>query len=150
MRKTYIGCFQLFHQSLVSVHVYNSVYHTYHFSTLILSWSLMSPDFSTFSSDVNADFAIPILRRTSSTHLPSNVNILPRYMILFTCSKLVPCIVILHVGMPVDFENTMVKNWQPFRYNPLFSLSRTTMSISCCNFLLFLQLLLCHQHTSNY
>ena len=54
-------------------------------------------------------------------------------MKLFTCSKLVPCIVMLHVGMTVDFENTMVKDLDPFRYNPLFSLSRTTMSISCCN-----------------
>ena len=36
----------------------------------------MSLDFSTFSSDVNADFAIPILRRTSCTHLPSDANIL--------------------------------------------------------------------------
>ena len=34
--------------------------------------------YSTFSSDVNADFAIPILRPTSCTHLPSDVNMLPR------------------------------------------------------------------------
>ena len=86
-----------------------------------------------FSSDVNADFAMPILRRTSCTHLPSDVNMLPRYMKLFTCFKLVPCIVMLHAGMTVDFENTMVKDLDPFRYYPLFSLSRTTMSISCCN-----------------
>ena len=33
--------------------------------------------------------------------------------------------------MTVDFENTMVKD--PFKYNPLFSLSHTTMSICCCN-----------------
>ena len=41
------------------------------------------------------------------------------------------CIVMLHVGTTVNFENTMVKD--PFRYNPFFSLSHTTMSISCCN-----------------
>ena len=93
----------------------------------------MSLDFSTFSSDVNADLAIPILRQTSCTHLPSDGNMLPRYMKLFTYSKLVPCIVMLHVGMTVDFENTMVKDLDPFRYNPLFSLSCTTMSISCRN-----------------
>ena len=40
----------------------------------------------------------------------------------------------LHVGMIVDFENTKVKDFNPFKYNPLFSLSRTTMSISCCNY----------------
>ena len=94
----------------------------------------MSLDFSTFSSDLDADFAIPILRRTSCTHLPSDVNMLPRYMKLFTCSKLVPCIVMLHVGMTVDFEDTLVKDLDPFRYNPLFPLSRTTMPISCCNY----------------
>ena len=73
----------------------------------------MSLDFSTFSSDVNADFAVPILHLLY--HLPSDVNMLPIYMKLFTCSKLVPCIVMLHVGMTVDFENTMVKDLVTFR-----------------------------------
>ena len=84
----------------------------------------MSLDFSTFSSDMNAAFAIPILLRTSGTHLPSDVNILPRWMKLFACFKLVPCMVILHVDMTVDFEDTMVKDLDPFRYNPLISLSQ--------------------------
>ena len=56
----------------------------------------MSFNFSTFSSDVNADFAIPILHRTSCTHLSSDVNMLHRDMKLLTCTKLVPCIVMLH------------------------------------------------------
>ena len=90
-------------------------------------------DFSTFSSDVNADFAIAILRRTCCTYLPSDVNMLPRYMKMFTCSKRVLCIVMLYVYMTVDFENTMVKDFDPCRYNLLFSLSRTTKTISCCN-----------------
>ena len=55
-------------------------------------------------------------------------------MKLFTCSKLVSCIVMLHVGMTVEFENTMVKDLDPFTYNSLFSLYRTAMSISCCNY----------------
>ena len=83
----------------------------------------MSLDFSTFSSDVNADFAIPILCRMSCMHLPSDVNMLPRSIKLFTCSKLVPCIVMLHVGVTVDFKNTKVKYLDSFRYDPLFSLS---------------------------
>ena len=93
----------------------------------------MSLGLSTFSSDVNAEYAISILRRTSCTHLPSGVIMLSRKMKLFTCSKLVPCNVMLHVGMPVVFENTMVKDLDPFRYNYLFSRSCTTMLICCCN-----------------
>ena len=134
LRKNHISvASSCFIKSLVSVHVsdpYNGVDHTSHFSTPILSWSMMSPDFSTFSSHVNA---IPILRRTSFTHLPCDVHMLPRYMKMLTCSKLVPCIVMLHVSMTVDFENTMVKDLDPFRCNPLFSLSRTIMLSSYCN-----------------
>ena len=54
-------------------------------------------------------------------------------MKLFTCSKMVPCMVMIHVGMTVDFENTMVKDLGHIQIHPVLSLSRTTMSISCCN-----------------
>ena len=64
----------------------------------------MSLDFRTFSSDLNADFTVPILRRTSCTHLPSDVNMLHRYMKLYTCSQLVPYIVMLLVGMTVNLR----------------------------------------------
>ena len=67
--------------SQLSVHVshpYSNVAHTYHFSTLIMGWRSTFLPFRTFSIDVNVDFAMPILRRTSCLHLPSDVNRLPK------------------------------------------------------------------------
>ena len=56
---------------------------------------------------MNADFAMSILCCMSCSHLPSDVNRLPRYTNLLTCSRVLPWTVILHVCPTSDFENTV-------------------------------------------
>ena len=57
--------------------------------------------FRTFSIDMNVDLAMPILRRRSCWHLPSDVNRLPRYMNLLTWTRRLYCSI--HSPMKILF-----------------------------------------------
>ena len=77
-------------------------------------------------------FAMAILFLISVLHLPSDVNVYPRYLNFCTCLICSPLLKSLHSGLFFFLDTTIHSVFFTFRDNPSFSLSSTTIFRSLC------------------
>ena len=74
---------------------------------------------------VNVCFDCVILLLISVSHLPSGVMIVPRYLNLLTCFKVVLLMLILHFGALFFLDITIVSVFFLFNDSPMISLLPT-------------------------
>ena len=120
------------------LHPYRNVGHTQQRNSLSLVGRVIDRVVNIPSIFLKVDFAMPIHRLISVSHLASGVTTLPRYMYVnsSTCSRISSLTLTLHRGAGDDFEKTRQKDFLRFNNKPFCSLSKTTLSMR------FLQLLL--------
>ena len=108
-------------------HPYKSIDHTYVFKT----FNLVENDIFLFLRMAlifwKEAFAMAILFLISVLHLPSDVNVYPRYLNFCTCLICSPLLKSLHAGLFFFLDTTIHSVFFTFRDNPSFSLSSTTI-----------------------